>query len=640
MTSTIFCDKCGAANSSHDNSCWACSQALLAPSSNSQQPATGPTFLKQRYRVLEHLGEGGFGKVYKVEDTQFANRLLAIKKLALDSIAPKDHQNAINSFKQEANILASLRHAHLPHIYEHFVDNHDYYLVMDFIEGETLSKYLQRRTPPQLPAKEVVSIGTQLASVLHYLHTRQPPVIFRDLKPENIMITPSDEIYLIDFGIARHFKPGQIGDTIRWGTREYAAPEQLAGQQTSALSDIYSLGVVLHQMLSGSDPLPLQLAPLVLSGPGQSDLANLVARMLQRDKQARPASMADVEKELEHIAQLLQQGTVPSRKQKQQAQRGKGVQSAPPKPPSPPPAPQLPLTRAPGELLYKYSLHSAPLHALSWSPDGSLLASGGDDHHIQVFQAATGSTITSYQQHTRAVRALAWSIGNRHLASAGNDHTVQIWKGDSGQNLLTYQGHSHWICALSWSPDGRLIASGDADNRIHIWNPHSGRLILMYQGHQSPVLALAFSPDTTLIASADESGIIHVWETASGKLQTILKGHRKVISSLAWSPDGKQLVSGSWDSTLQIWDVANRKQVSVYAAHQRTINAVAWSAARKLVASASNDKTVQIWEPQTCKTVFTYTAHTASINALAWSPDGTYLASAGDEAEVHIWRAP
>ncbi len=240
--------------------------------------------LKQRYRILEHLGEGGFGTVYKVEDLQFPQRLLAVKKLDLDAIAPRDHQDAINSFKQEANMLASLKHVHLPHIYEHFVDANDYYLVMDFIEGETLSKYVQRHTPPILPAEEVVNISIQLTSVLHYLHTRQPAVIFRDLKPENIMITPDGEVYLIDFGIARHFKPGQTGDTIRWGTREYAAPEQLAGKQTSTLSDIYSLGVVMHQLLSGDEPIPYQFAPLKLSGPGKNDLANLVAWMLKRDK--------------------------------------------------------------------------------------------------------------------------------------------------------------------------------------------------------------------------------------------------------------------------------------------------------------------------------------------------------------------
>src|SRR3954468_12520665 len=114
MTSMVFCDQCGAANPPHNTDCWACKQSLL-------QPAAGLALLKQRYRIVGRLGEGGFGKVYKVEDTQFTKRLLALKQLDLDAIAPRDHQDAIYSFKQEANILASLKHARLPHIYEHFV---------------------------------------------------------------------------------------------------------------------------------------------------------------------------------------------------------------------------------------------------------------------------------------------------------------------------------------------------------------------------------------------------------------------------------------------------------------------------------------------------------------------------------------
>ncbi|MGH2510694.1 MAG: protein kinase domain-containing protein, partial [Ktedonobacteraceae bacterium] len=305
MASEISCNHCGTANPLTESFCMNCGAQLNVPG-----PTTGPTLLKQRYHVLSQLGAGGFGTVYKVQDRDLNNRLLAAKKLDLNNIAPRDHQSSMASFKQEAIMLADLTHPNLPRIYEYFVDNGDYYLVMDFIEGETLYEYVEAQNPPALPVLEVVKMGIQLATVLDYLHTRRPAIIFRDLKPENIMITPKKELYLIDFGIARRFKPGQAGDTIKWGTPHYAAPEQLAGQQTSTFSDIYSLGIVLHQMLSGDIPtLPRQLAPLKFPGKAQATLAHLVMRMLEHDPKQRPASTAEILQKLQQILQELQQPT-------------------------------------------------------------------------------------------------------------------------------------------------------------------------------------------------------------------------------------------------------------------------------------------------------------------------------------------
>src|SRR5713226_7587231 len=266
--------------------------------------------LNDRYRILEQVGQGGFGSVYKAADTSFGDRLVAIKEMEQKGLNVQEVEEAATSFKREALLLANLRHPHLPRIYDHFSDSGRWYLVMDYIEGETLEVYLQqsvrdaRSGKEHLLVEEVLDIGLQLCAVLDYLHTRQPPIIFRDLKPANVMRTPERHLYLIDFGIARHFKPGQIKDTIPLGSPGYAAPEQYGKVQTTPRADIYSLGVILHQLLTGDDPTttPFLLAAIQPNGnPTLAKLALLVKQMTEMDEKLRPAAAVAVTYELQQM---------------------------------------------------------------------------------------------------------------------------------------------------------------------------------------------------------------------------------------------------------------------------------------------------------------------------------------------------
>ena len=210
--------------------------------------------LKQRYKIVTMVGKGGMGAVYKAEDIQFGNRLVAVKEMSQSNLDPQEAKNVAEQFKQEAYMLAHLKHPNLPSIYDYFGEQGRWYLVMDFIEGTTLDARLDRTPRHSLTVAESVEIGIQIAKVLGYLHNRPSPIIFRDLKPLNIMVTPEDNIYLIDFGIARLFKTGKAKDTVAYVSPGYAAPEQFGRTQTSPQSDIYSLGATLHQLLSGHEP--------------------------------------------------------------------------------------------------------------------------------------------------------------------------------------------------------------------------------------------------------------------------------------------------------------------------------------------------------------------------------------------------
>ncbi len=260
--------------------------------------------LKQRYRILAPIGRGGFAAVYQAQDTHLNDRRVAVKEMSQSGLNPKELGEAVEAFQREAQLLAGLLHPNLPRIYDHFSERGRWYLIMDFIEGETLEDALLRQADHRLSLQETLDIGLQICSVLEYLHTRRPSIIFRDLKPANIMRVPSGHLYLIDFGIARHFKAGQMKDTIAFGSPGYAAPEQYGKAQTTPQSDIYSLGVVLHQLLSGSDPSekPFLLPPLRLYGSAMIELEKLITRMTALDAEQRPTSVAEVLAELRVIA--------------------------------------------------------------------------------------------------------------------------------------------------------------------------------------------------------------------------------------------------------------------------------------------------------------------------------------------------
>jgi serine/threonine protein kinase len=273
---------------------------------------------RNRYFIVNKIGTGGFGSVYKARDIQSGDRLVAIKEVRLQGLHTQAMLEATTTFHREVSVLSQLDHPNLPRVYEHFQTLGQWYLVMDFIAGETLEQYQSKTPTGRLLLSEVLDMGLQLCIVLDYLHSHHPPIVFRDLKPANIMRTPTGQLYLIDFGIARYFKPGQAKDTVALGSLGYAAPEQYGKAQTTPRADIYSLGAVLHQLLTARDPseAPFRFRPLrpkSHSDPGSlttsmvdvlvNKLETLIASMLEMDVNKRP-HIAYVKQELQELSTL------------------------------------------------------------------------------------------------------------------------------------------------------------------------------------------------------------------------------------------------------------------------------------------------------------------------------------------------
>ena len=192
--------------------------------------------LADRYRIIGTIGKGGMGIVYAVADLKLDGRLMAAKVTAS---AP----DGSNRYSMEAYMLMKLRHPNLPLIADYIrLDSIGCeVLVMEYIEGHTLSEYLAE-SAGGVPFPLLVSVGLQLCSALYYLHTQTPMIIHRDLKPSNVIIDSKGHARLIDFGISRHYKSGQAQDTTLLGTWGFAAPEQEGGGQSDERTDIYGLG--------------------------------------------------------------------------------------------------------------------------------------------------------------------------------------------------------------------------------------------------------------------------------------------------------------------------------------------------------------------------------------------------------------
>jgi len=271
------------------------------------------TILQGRYEILTVQGVGGMGAVYRARDLRFSAvvKIVAVKEMTNNAPDPRLRRIGIQNFEREANILASLSHPAIPKIFDYFSESARSYLILEFIEGQTLERVMEEHRQP-FSQEEVVAWGIQVCDVLAYLHNQKPPVIFRDMKPSNLMLKPDGRLMVIDFGIAKVFEHGQRGTMI--GTEGYSPPEQYRGV-AEPRGDLYALGATLHHLLSGRDPrleppFTFHERPIRLFNPEVSPaLEAAIDKSLAYDLQERYSSAAEFAAELQRASPQGLRGT-------------------------------------------------------------------------------------------------------------------------------------------------------------------------------------------------------------------------------------------------------------------------------------------------------------------------------------------
>jgi serine/threonine protein kinase len=660
------------------------------------QPCPTPGTLGRlgHYEVLEFVGQGGMGVVVRAFDGKL-HRVVAIKAL---HPALAGNAEARQRFVREAQAAAAVTHDNVISIHAVEDGGPIPYLVMQFIDGRTLQQKLDRGGP--LPLKEVLRIGLQIAEGLAAAHRQG--LIHRDIKPANILLENGIErVKITDFGLARTVDDASLtrsGYIV--GTPAYMSPEQANGDRVDHRSDLFSLGSVLYALCAGQPPFradstmgvlkrvceetPRPLRELNPSTPEW--LQALIAKLHAKNPADRYGSAAEVAALLgRRLAQLQTDGVFSDTD-------GAATKHSPPQPK---PVNRL---RTIGNLFgaalvvvaasvagwFVYQSWSAKRHAANTGtpePSGT-----GPNPAPTPAQPVVLKPSRTLMQHANGVRTLAVSRDGKVLASGGLDRLIYLWDTKTWEARGPLKGHTGDVTGLSFSPDGTRLASvtSSADTcLVRVWDVATGRQAPTLGDRGAGMWDVAYSPDGQTLACGGGNSTLHLFDVASGtKRPTVPNVATRLVRTLSFSPDGRRIATGGSGPT-QLWESDTGKEImtqvqlreemcptilaggamlagwtygegrvtlcdlpsgqvrATWRAHPKTIDGLAASADGRFIASFGNDGVARVWSTADQKEVATLIGHDGPVYAAAFTPDGAHLVTGGAEDHtIRVWELP
>jgi WD40 repeat protein/Flp pilus assembly protein TadD/ribosomal protein S27E len=698
----LRCPHCGnhiqlIAPSTHEVTCVNCGSTFQVDpwGTTSYRPVRLPKRIG-KFEVLELLGRGGFGAVYKARDTEL-DRTVAIKVPRAGYFVNQEDEER---FFREARHLARLRHPGIVPIYEIAHERGVPYIVSEYVEGLTLADLL---TGSRLSFRESAELLIRVADALDYAH--QQKTIHRDIKPGNILIDRAGEPHITDFGLARRDE-GEITVTLDGqilGTPAFMSPEQAKGDhpRVDVRSDLYSVGVVMYRMLAGdlpfrgnkrmllhqvlydeprpprrlNDTIPRDLETICLKAmakeparryPTARALTDDLRRWLAGEPvQARPVSRLEqlwrwcrrnprVAALSAAIVLILVAAAIGAnwaawrestlREIAEDARGHEAEQRG---------IAQANATESNRRLVRLHThqgIERLELNDLVGSLVWFAAAIGLEDgtlererpHRVRLGTVLRHCPkITQICFHDAPVTHAEFSPDGRYVATASEDGTARVWDLVTGQGRPVTIEHAAGVHLAIFSPDGRHLATASDDRTVRLSDPATGRLIFPPLEHDHSVRYMKFSPDGSRIATSSGS-TVRMWNASDGAPITTPLTHPSGVTALAFSPDGTQLASAcgaTGAGETRVWKVETGELVGTVRKGTDCVWTVAFSPDGKMLVTAGNDSTATVWNAQTLKPIHMALVHDSPVKSASFSDDSSFIVTASDDSTVRIWSA-
>jgi eukaryotic-like serine/threonine-protein kinase len=682
MSLASKCPSCGVRPeaSALQGLCPACLVALASePVCEPNEPESAERITLGDYELLEEVATGGMGVVFRARQRSL-NRLVALKMIRARQLAGSTE---VQRFRTEAEAAANLDHPNIVPIYE--VGEHDgqHYFSMKLIEGPSLAAQI-RGGQWKLTAENCRSLQSLMAALLakvaravHHAHERA--VLHRDLKPSNILVDDQGEPHLTDFGLAKLIERGHdlTHSFAVVGTVGYMSPEQAAGKsrQITISADIYSLGVILFELLTGRQPFPGDDAiaimraitdsdpppPRSLNPQIDADLETICLKCLEKAAGRRYASALELARDLErwqrHEPILARPGSAWERTIKWVQRRPLraalyGVSAA---------AMvtiiwlstyasrrQQDAARAQGKVTDTVSQMEVQRSQDFFETENPAMALA---HLARVLRdnprntAAATRLMAALTQRpfalplwelktNSAFRAVNFSPDGRKVVTVSGN-AAQIRDLSTGRVLIHLGTHLEAVLAAQFSPDGNRVATASSDRSARLWDAQTGRL-LGELGHVWWVRSAAFSPDGQRVLTVASNTVV-VWEPGRQLNQThqVSGSHARCAQ---FSPDGEHIVAGSQDGTVFVWEASGGKVVSKFTAHDQAIRSAEFSRDGQRLVTASDDGTARVWDPRSGRPLTPPLPHEGPVVAAHFHPAGEWLVTGSSDGTARLWK--